>query len=369
MLIEPRDPLIVRDGRPFTNSPGARARSLAFPLPQTLAGAYRARRGVEEGLSFPQDADRVREWGLKGPLLAEEAETGWRLLAPRPLDALKLGERVYALRPLEVPEGAGTNLPQGLFPVGLPKTGLKGKPSPLPAFWYWEDWQRWLLEEAPEGFQPKGHGGPTLEVRTHVSLRPEAGTAREGALFQTSGLEFAYRRGEGDGRPHRLALALWPEDGVEVEGIHPLGGERRLAYWRRGGPPLPPMPSGLLEALWEHRAARIVLLTPAFFRKGYLPEKDAFLGAQVVGAAVGRPVVVSGWDLKEGRPKPTRRAVPPGSVYFVRLPGEWSREEVRAFAEKVWLQNLSEEETDRKDGFGLAALGVWSGKPWRWEEV
>lgn len=76
MLIEPRDSLIVRDGRPFTNSPGARARSLPFPLPQTLAGAYRSRRGLQEGLRFPEEAERVLSWGVKGPLLAEEGEGG-----------------------------------------------------------------------------------------------------------------------------------------------------------------------------------------------------------------------------------------------------------------------------------------------------
>ncbi|APD10328.1 MULTISPECIES: type III-B CRISPR module-associated protein Cmr3 [Thermus] len=363
MLIEPRDPLIVRDGRPFTNSPGARARSLPFPVPQTLAGAYRARRGLVEGLTFPQDAPKVRAWGIRGPLLAEEVGGRWRLLVPRPLDALRLGERVYPLRPLEVPEGVGCNLPQGLVPVGLESPGLKEKPGSLPAFWYWESFLEWLLQDAPGGFAPEGHDGPTPEVRTHVSLEA-SGTAKEGALFQTSGLEFVRREGEAY---RRLALALWPEDGQEVEGVHPLGGERRLAYWHKGGPSLPPLPEALLGALLQERAARVVLLTPGFFRGAYLPEGGAFFGAQVVGAVVGRPLVVSGFDLEKRRPKPTRRAVPAGSVYFVRLPTGWGEGEVRAFAERVWMQNLSEEEQDRKDGYGLAALGAWSGRSLRWE--
>ncbi|MEZ0348117.1 MAG: type III-B CRISPR module-associated protein Cmr3 [Thermus sp.] len=365
MLIEPRDPLIVRDGRPFTNSPGARARSLSFPLPQTVAGAYRTRRGLLEGLSFPEAAEEVRGLGIRGPLLAEEGEGGWRLLVPRPLDAVRLGERVYPLRPLEVPPGAGCNLPEGLVPVGLPSPSLKEKPGSLPAFWYWESFLDWLLQDAPQDFEPKGHAGPEREVRTHVALS-EWGAAREGALFQTSGLEFARKE---KGAFRRLALALWPEDGKDLEGVYPLGGERRLAYWRRGGPPLPPLPEAVLAGLLRHRAARVVLLTPGFFRGAYLPEGKAFFGAEAVAAVVGRPVVVSGFDLAKERPKPSRRAVPAGSVYFLRLPEAWGEGEVRAFAERVWMQNLSEEDQDRKDGYGLAALGVWSGEPFRWEEV
>ncbi len=359
MLIEPRDPLIVRDGRPFTNSPGARARSLPFPLPQTLAGAYRTRRALLEGLPLPERAEEVLGWGLRGPLLAEEGKEGWRLLVPRPLDALKLGEAVYPLRPLELPQGAGTNLPEGLAPVGLPSPALKEKPTSLPAFWYWESFLKWLLQDAPEGFSPEGHGGPTPELRTHVALDPGAQTAREGFLFQTSGLEFVREK-------RRLALALWPE-GPEPEGVFPLGGERRLAFWQRGGPGVPPLPGELVEGLVRFRGARLVFLTPAFLEGAYLPKDGAFGGARVVAAVVGRPLAVSGWDLKGGKPKPSRRAVPAGSVYFLRFPEGWGEGEVRAWAERAWFQNLSDGEQDRRDGFGLAVLGVWEGKLRRWE--
>ncbi|WP_448566723.1 type III-B CRISPR module-associated protein Cmr3 [Thermus sp.] len=372
MLIEPRDPLIVRDGRPFTNNPGARAKSLPFPLPQTLAGAYRTRRALLKEFPLPERAEEVLRWGLRGPLLAEGGQGGWRLMVPRPLDALKLGEAVYPLRPLKLPQGAGTNLPEGLYPVGLQSPSLKEKPAPLEAFWYWESFLKWLLEDAPEGFSPEGHGGPTPETRTHVALDPTTQTAREGFLFQTSGLEFA--RGERAfaqgqlGRVRKLALVLWP-DGEELEGVFPLGGERRLALWRKGGPGVPPLPEELLETLIRFRAARIFFLTPAFLEGAYLPKERAFGGASVVAALVGRPQVVSGWDLKEGKPKPSRRAVPAGSVYFVRLSEAWDKGEIRAWAERTWFQNLSDGEQDRRDGFGLAALGVWDGKLRGWEEA
>lgn len=291
-------------------------------------------------------------------MLAEEGEGGWRLLAPRPLDALRLDETVHPLRPLKVPEGAETNLPPGLVPVGLPHPGLKAKPAPLPPFWYWESLCQWLAEDAPKGFCPEGQEGPALEVRTHVSLVPETGTAEEGALFQTQGLRFAQRAPVGF---RRVALSLWPDDPVELEGIHPLGGERRLAYWWAGGPGIPPLPEEVVKGVLRHRAARVVLLTPGLFGGAFLPQGGSIGGGQVVAALVGRAVPVSGWDLKRGRPKPSRRAVPAGSVYFVRLPEGWGEEEVCDWLGSVWFKNISDGEQDRRDGFGLAVVGVWKG--------
>ncbi|WP_337845330.1 type III-B CRISPR module-associated protein Cmr3 [Thermus sp.] len=360
MLIEPRDPLIARDGRPFSAHPGAQAKSLPFPLPQTLAGAYRRRRAEALGLSFPEAAEAVKAWPIRGPLLAEEDGGRFRLLGPRPLDAVRLGERLLRLLPWEA-EG-GTNLPQGLLPLAPEDLEARGKPGPLLPFWYWEALEAWLLGQAPQPLLE--HPGPAREVRFHVGLDPTHGVAREGFLFRTEGLEFAHKDCKEEGRPRTLALVLWVEE--EVEGVFPLGGERRLAFWRKGGPGVPKPPEGLLEALLRHRAARALLLTPALFAEGWRPRGGEIRGARVVAAAVGRPLWVSGWDLQAGRPKPTRRAVPAGSVYFLRLPKEWGEAEIRGWLEAVWFQNASDEEQDRRDGFGLLAIGVWDGGVLSW---
>ena len=99
--------------------------------------------------------------------------------------------------------------------------------------------------------------------------------------------------------------------------------------------------------------ARVVLLTPALFAEGAVPQQ--IRGAQVVAAAVGRPQPISGWDMAARGPKPTRRMAPAGSVYWVDLtgqdPAEWAR--------RVHLKGICSDEQDSRDGFGLAAVGVW----------
>lgn len=364
MLIEPRDPLVVRDGRPFTSSPGARARSLPFPLPQTLAGAIRTRIGLARGLSFPEAAAQVRQIGIQGPLLAEWRGENWRLMAPAPADAVLLaGDEnpyLYRLSPLSLGKGVQTNLPEGLHLVGIPRPDNKSKPLTMPRFWSWAAFERWLQEptsKAEAHPESLGHNGPVGEVRTHLKLDPATQTAKEGYLFQTSGLEFARETG---GSLRRLALALWVEGAPG--GIFPLGGERRLAIWWQQALAKPEPPQSLVASLQQHRAARVILLTPAVFEEGHMPRGRSLHGATIEAVALGRAVVASGWDLEHHQPKPSRRLVPAGSVYFVRF-SDWDEARIEAWLKEVWMQNLSDAPQDRLDGYGLAVVGSWTGSP------
>ena len=61
--VEPRDPLMVRDGRPFSVDTDG-ARSLDFPPPSVLAGMVRTRVGLTEGKgSFTMKPEQARQIG------------------------------------------------------------------------------------------------------------------------------------------------------------------------------------------------------------------------------------------------------------------------------------------------------------------
>ena len=192
-------------------------------------------------------------------------------------------------------------------------------------------------------------------------------------LFQTSGLRFLQEGPEGSSllAPRRFALSLWSQ-GATVGGralelapeIAPLGGERRLARWSRASRDWPQLPPEVVEAVVETGRARLILLTPAIFAAGALPGWNgeawplgSSVKAIVKAAAVQRPEIVSGWDLAIQRPKCTRRLAPAGSVYFVELEG--SKPDRRRWCEEAWLHCVSDDPQDRRDGFGLAAVGVW----------
>jgi len=408
LLIEPHDALIVRDGRAFDPTPGARASSLTFPMPSTLAGAVRTQLGTRADGSFDEtQLQLLLDTEIRGPLLAEAGAAGaWQLMAHAPADALLLADRINdnlvlrkQLVPITQPAGLGVD---PAFPTGDggyaligPRQHSPAKPlANAPRFWYWHQLEAWLMRNGAEQDdmwlkQPEagqhaarptlaalGHQGPESEQRTHVGIQPTTQTADEGMLFQTRGLEFRQQRSLPQAGGHlteRLRLGLV----VAVE--HPpqplkskvatLGGERRLAHWTLNPQQcaLPTLSPNLVDKIVKARGdthyCRIILLTPAYFAKGWRPTwlcepQDAVTPA-LIGAAVGRTQVASGWDLKLREPKPSRRLAPAGSVFFLKLSGR--PDAVRDWVTKRWLSCVSDDTQARSDGFGLAVVGAWSG--------
>jgi CRISPR-associated protein Cmr3 len=376
-IIEPRDPLIFGDGKPFSAIPGARAKSLPFPHPPTVAGTVRSRGGSSATGQFEEA--RIGELLAKqvqGPVLvemdADDCVGDW--LFPAPVDALllktpdaKSAQRLW-LRPIKLPGGAVTDLDR-LALIG-PDQVVREKPYPKPpAYWRWHAYAEWLRGPCNGvlSLDTLGHGGPQRESRVHVSIRPDSQTALEGALFQTSGLEFARASQKvGQDAPgdvlRTLALALETDADLQ-EGLDFIGGERRIVHWRKMPGILPECPPEVRQAIMRNRACRLLLVTVACFAQGFLPTwlLSCASGAQatVIAAAVPRYQTASGWDYEKRRPKPTRRLTPAGSVYFIKLAGEDAA--INRFVDTIWMQTVSDEAQARLDGFGLATLGAWDG--------
>ena len=225
-----------------------------------------------------------------------------------------------------------------------------------------------------------GHNGAATETRTHGAIDPTTWTSLEGQLFQTRGLEFTHCSEKKLSEAKRLALAIHIDDHPFVQrikgGLAPLGGERRIVAWRESSKTLPNECLGeIRENVANDKACRIVLLTPGCFVEGSRPtwllSQQHGLTVELKAIANGRTKVISGWDLEyyekrngkviRGRPKPTRRLAPAGSVYFLKLEGEQA--DLRTWVERMWMHCVSDEEQERRDGFGLATVGVWNGKP------
>jgi CRISPR-associated protein Cmr3 len=407
-LIEPRDPLIARDGRP---SALGRFETVPFPYPSVIAGAARTRMASPRGAFVCADPRQLLEIPVHGPLLVElqrETNAVASFLAAAPLDAVLYPtppaaenanredhpgsiagrDRSVVLRRLAPRALAAGTTVDTLGERGLALIDylhpVREKPFHAPPrFWSWAVYERWLESPAEVEVLLSDLGVESLPIerRAHLSMREGERVGEEGALFETAGLRFLSGR-EGKLAPRQFALAIrageggLPSPGVALrEEIAPLGGERRLARWREGTEWPTPAPS-LIETIAASGQARLVLLTPAIFAGGALPGWQGgrlpVAGAEDVevkvrAAIVPRPEVLSGWDLtadngagkKRGRPKPTRRLAPAGSVYYLDLQG--TPDQIRDWCRHVWLEPVSDAPQDRRDGFGLAALGTWEG--------
>lgn len=404
-LVEPLDPLIAGDGRTANN---LRFVTTRFPFSSVLAGAARTRMASPDGaFSIPPDQHKklnaLKSIPVHGPLLAElGSEDGafrrWLAAAPRDafLAAMEKGDGRRALcrrlQPIDLAPGwqVDSLADQELLPVGAPGGGMEKPVHGAPAFWDWKHFEKWLRDpQDREGVEIDALGIPDFprEDREHLEIWPEERVGVDGRLFMTSGLRLLQgvpsERGGFGLPPRRFALSLRTPGGrvgdryLQLrEETAPLGGERRLARWSPSPAGWPAMPEEIRAAIVRDRRARIVLLTPAYFTDGALPawrrepKWRAVPKVKVTlrAACVGRPEVVSGWGLgKRGGPKPSRRLAPAGSVYFVTIEAPDDRY-VERWCDAVWLSPVNDREKDARnlaspqpdrDGFGLAALGVW----------
>lgn len=405
-IIEPHDALIVRDGRPFGNTAGTRAKSLDFPFPSTTTGGARTRAGlgkISGDLSkFDKNlGDEVLNIEVNGALLAEVDGDKVNLLINAPADCLIVkpeneGEKNrFPLVPLENDSSDfRSNLDDDLHLLGTTEK-VKGKPQSEPRFWYWTEFENWLknADEADVIDTDKlGHKGLTKEQRTHVRILDETkGDARykskansDGGLFQTRGLEFTTTKEKKQlSSAKKLALVIEVErqnfDGNIEEGIAPLGGERRVVAWRKSKTKFATCPDEVRKRILEDTACRLILLTPAIFENGFMPTwlKTANgIAVTVEAIAVNRAQVISGWDFVKRKPKPTRRMCPAGTALFLKLDQNATETAVNNWVDAIWFHCVSDDAKeakdkaqDRKDGFGLAALGAWDGEFLKIEEA
>jgi len=414
-IIEPREPLIFRDGRPFNANPGANANSLPFPFPSTTTGAARTRAGSDEHGNFIRSPKDVLQLRVRGPLLVHLAEKNsaaeeleW--LAPAPADALLLkqgnderkraeesGEQesskatLIRLQPINA-KGALTDLDElsrqaelhpPLMLVG-PAEGQENvkrekplAPSQVPAFWRWPYFEKWLMEPPTRAevrdWNTLGIFGLPGEQRIHITFDKNLHSAKDEALFETNGREFTAWDAKQNSlsAAHQLALAvIVDEDAKDSQepklapraGFDTLGGERRIVRWRSSTTPLPQCPPALIEQVARERACRIILLTPAYFARGCYPQPASLqrpgVTPQLRALAVNRPQIVSGWDFAKGGPKPTCHLTPAGSVLFLSLDGE--KADIERWVKATWLQCIGDNEQFCNDGFGLAVIGTWN---------
>lgn len=368
-LITPRDRLVLRDG---AGAEGNTMRTLPFPWPSSTAGLVRSLAGSDADGRFTGDAEKLlKEVKVRGPWLCEES--GREVYLPAPADQVLLrssdGAVRWQLRPSPQPEDilVDSGL-SGLEMLVLPPGAAAGKPAPAPRYWSGTTLQAWLEAPQEKVFDAEeyehwreGKSGKTLpalpvERRTHVGIDGARRSALDGALFSTDGLRFPTSRTTKES----LGLLLHVTGANLTDGLVNLGGERTVTTLRQlneaqdGLGTLPAtVPESVKNAAGRRR--RLILTTPAELDGGSLPKDGKLLGAKVVAAAVGRPETISGWDFKERKPKPSRRLVPAGSVFWVEIP---DGQDAAAWCQKAWLSSVSTNEQARRDGFGICLVGV-----------
>lgn len=401
LAVVPRDGLQFRDGRHWGASAGGRSHTLDWPYPSSLLGALRTAYGrqleMAEGIRLDSRSwpERTRDVELRIPLalrrpLGESWSPAHRMW-PRPADAIYIqddAEPKGSLKGSGSPSGRlvrlephpgknptlGTDDDPAREALWRPILEQRGKPLPAPPWWPDAAAIAWLAGK-PVDAELTRIGGMASRLQVSVSLDEATLAYKEGALFASTLLETLERAPSGRplDRPVEWAIGLraaLPGDGRAILGApFTLGGDGRLAIPEELPAEVFSLPRELEAAFASGpRGLRLLVVSPGHFDGGWLPDGLSPRGAEYRGQLAGipdevilkaafmdRPRHVSGWDLARHEPKPTRRLVAPGSVFF------FTKADGRPFtpedARNLWFRRIG---SDTHEGFGVVVPGVWN---------
>lgn len=374
-IIQPLDVLMLRGNKSFGDS-GEHAAASMPPNPSVLAGALRSFWLMQLGCDLqkfnnaqPEDfAEPIRsQLGTpKTPCGFRLAYSGLARLVNGHLERVfsipsdlviqketkdATTAKIYALKPMPLPEGLLSQLAEGQ------QVPMLQAPAGKPESKYWLDEAGYHAYLNGKFEQIKNSNLVEVsqlwkkDYRLGIALDGDKRTAAEGQLYTTEAIALC----EGV----QLVAEIQGADDFPKKGNLRLGGDGRGAGFEAGT--LKPLPS--IQA--KHGKIKLILTSPAIFAEGWkLPSQDEqgriqFAGgsARVVTASVPRHQVISGWNLAEWKPKPAERVVPMGSVYWL--------EDVQCDTTtslQDTLQALLLRDTDpqrRAEGYNACQLANW----------
>ncbi len=354
--IDPLDAVFFRDGKPFSYGEETWATSIFPPPPSVIYGALRTQYFAENSAHFDKakgeknDQDPSQKLRIKMFAL----QKGTQLLFPAPLDCLKIEEKVVALKNHSSLKASNSKLDfvfyhdgdapgkdddASLFTDSTLTLGryLNGKTDNL---------TRELLSALTT---PEPKIGIGRENSTHVTS--------EGKLYRADMRRLQSKRG---------AVSFFVEfEGLSIadHGMIKLGGEGKSAAYKAVDV------SPILALALNSKTFKLYLASPALFKDGWRPkgmneESDPQTGQshyiwhfnslklKLITAIIGKPIMIGGFSMTNPKgPKPMRRAVPAGSVYWFEIL-EGTADEVQTSFHGQCISDY-----DAEQGFGLTFVG------------
>lgn len=362
LFIQANDVLMFRDSKPFAAGQNFRARSIFPPTPRTMQGVIRshyleihgvdwhayARREVDPRiLDAIGGPDGLGALTLEGPFVAQATGQGQTVtrLVRAPLDLFEHKDKSESSHtPIILAPQATASFQANAPFEGWRPLGAAGSMNMTE----YENAMGWLDENA---FQAYLNGKPpaaiipdrcVFEREPRVGIGLNAGRTVQGSLFY----EVEFIRPQKDiGLLVGMNAGLFPVE----QGVIAIGGEGRSGHYRKVSYTPPAHTSAAPGRI------KIVLLTPAYFSGGWQPANgdwSPWLGpnARLVSMAIGKPLLISGWDLAHKLPRALHHYLPAGSVFFF--------EDAQA-PSRPFTETPSESPDAGAMGFGAYATGNW----------
>lgn len=356
--IDALDTLFFRDGKPFTMGAETWASGIFPPAPSVIYGALRS-------IYF---SDHI------GELSKANSESDMSLNLKINIICLLIGSKEYFPLPLDCAKEKGSRENKTVMLKPEPLNTI----SNCPAKYILRSDGNKKIESADDGWfdalslnhylkSPSDSDGVHfIKLSDHVLTEPKIGIGRE-ALTHTTKDGMLYRAGMRrleSAMKHRrntekcYIAADFEELKIPDKGVMKIGGEGKAAAFEK-------IETVNIDAPQiEGKIFKLYLSTPAILKNGWLPERlDSKtlegnyngIRLKLLTAAIGKPLYIGGFDIKKREPKPMRKAVPAGSVYYFEVVENANNISIiDAFHGKA----ISDEENDCRQGFGIVFVGA-----------
>lgn len=373
--ITPLDTLFFRDGRPFSMGDDTWADGIFPPLPSTIYGAMRS-----AYIAWRGDLRKFKNGEMKNSIGSETEYGSFKIKGifiqrrcdifyPLPRDLVKdkhpknEGDKnmVHNMR-MKVPENlffTNTVTQDLIFPQNIENA---------------ESVDGGFLDEISLGeyLNAKSNDFSYRSMFEFFLIEPKTGIKRsnnthsteEGHLYRVGMIRLAQINLDKSINEVSILVDYDGLDDFPNNGMVRLGGEAKSAVIKKLNtfkiPELSPESKAKIN---KDKRIKLYFATPAIFKYGWLPdgmdskkltwEKNG-CKLKLLTATIGKPVMVGGWDLAHNRPKPMRKAVPAGSVYYFEI----TDGNAEALENIFHYKNISD--YGSQEGFGLSLLGVIS---------
>lgn len=402
-FIDIADVVFFKDGRAIAPGSEYSASSIFPPNPVTVYGALRsAVLASDPNVDFTADgfgkiANETRTLAGTITLSGEKTEvsfgtlqiTGFGLackkdgktekLYPLPGDVLaskkatKGKETAQVAKPVDFSRfGIRTNLPKAAKTHNWVRYQEGSFFEYQPIYLAEELWQDYLLgkcekgsriaeivkdEAKREAFKPDHYF--KKEPRMGIVIDANTGTVEEGKLFTTPFIRPNPKNNTG------FWVSLQQHIPEKLDGnLLRIGGDGKLSSVSEiAVADDSSFIADLKKAVKDTGKLKLILLTPAIFENGWLPDgfdqetgQACFGGVDVnlLSTNTGRYQPMGGWDVARNCPKPTKRAVPAGSVYWIEC--EKGRE--ADLIDALHGKSICNNEDYQKQGLGIIHTGV-----------
>lgn len=378
MVIEitPLDTLFFRDGRPFTMGDDTWANGMFPPSPSVFYGALRSvyfsHKKPELCGNFQDQIAQIEklteQFEIRGIYYKIGEESTY---VPLPLDCVKEkgSDENSPLQMLSLERISETRKEIATFSEKYPFEYLLTSQtfaeveSVEDGIIEGSEFQQYLTTCPAQITISRWNALITSEPKIGIGRSNETHASEDSALYRVDGKRLENKNHE------KLSFVLdcTNLESFPVEGILKLGGEGKTAKF---------------QVIQDHELInrllfcqspiickyfKLVLTTPAIFEKGWLPKwsnddnefyrifPNAVCRFKLIAAALGKPIFIGGFNMKPpSGPKPMRKAVPAGSVYYFEIVDQYETSVTDVFKSIV---SISDDENDRKQGFGLYYLG------------